>query len=161
MIVIKVTEKDKNFALKQIENFAKIKQGAWRYKGVEAWRGIVCEMLASKYFEANYDVKKPAKGLDSTGVIDDCDMVIGTNKIEIKSATKNYFKYIMPKVNNVNLNPKDYYIGVKYNETTDPNEVQIIGWIAHLDIIKFPIKKNKGAAYYEVPFNKLKLIKQK
>ena len=53
-------------------------------------------------------------------------------------------------------NPKDVYIGVKYNETIEPNLVSIIGYINHSNIIKCPVKKNKGAAYYEVPFAILK-----
>jgi len=159
MINLDVTETDKDFARNQIKEFEKIKQGQYRYTDVEAWRGVVCEMLTSKWLEQNYKVDKAAKGLDSSGIYDDCDMVINSKKVEIKSATKNYFKYIMPKVTNVIGKPKDVYIGVKYNETCEPNNVIIVGYIKHKEILKCPIKRNKGSAYYEIPFNILKAFK--
>ncbi|WP_299098934.1 hypothetical protein [uncultured Winogradskyella sp.] len=155
MIKIQVTEKDKEFAKQQIEAFKKIKAGSWRYKNVEAWRGIVCEMLASKWFAEKFRIDKLAKGLDDSGIIDDCDMIINSKKVEIKSATKNYFKYLMPKIHDVRDQPKDIYIGVKYNETVEPNEIQILGSIKRSEILNFPVKQNKGAPYYEVPLAKL------
>lgn len=159
MIKIEVSDSDIQFAKNQIEAFERTENGSWRFEYVEAWRGIVCEMLTGKWFEQNYQVEKKVKGLDTSGVLDDCDMIINKKKIEIKSATKNYFKYIMPKVYNVKNNPKDFYIGVKYNETVTPNEVLILGYISHKEILNYPIKKNKGAPYYEVPINNLKKIK--
>ena len=153
---IEVRQSDIDFAKNQILQFKKIEQGKYRYSGVEAWRGVVCEMLTSKWLESNYNVDIPAKGLDNSGIIDDCDMIINSKKVEIKSATKNYFKFIMPKVSNVLRNPKDVYIGVKYNETVEPNVISIMGYAYHNTIINSPIKKNKGAAYYEVPFDSLK-----
>jgi hypothetical protein len=159
MINIKVTQKDIDFAKNQIAEFVKIEQGKWRYSNVETWRGVVCEMLTSKWLEQNYKVDKPAKGLDTSGVYDDCDMVINSKKVEIKAATKNYFKYIMPKVWNAEHYPKDVYVGVKYNETVEPNQVLIVGFIKQKDIKKYPIKKNKGGAYYEIPLNDLKKFK--
>lgn len=155
MLILKVTEQDKQFAKRQIEAFKKIDAGSWRYTDVEAWRGIVCELLTSQWFEQNYAVAKSAKGLDDSGVVDDFDMIINTKKIEIKSATKNYFKYLMPKIHDVQNKPKDIYIGVKYNETVEPNEIQILGYIVRSEILKYPIKKNKGAPYFEVPLFKL------
>ena len=160
MLILKVSEQDKDFAKRQIEAFKKIDAGSWRYTDVEAWRGIVCEMLASKWFEQNYEVAKSAKGLDTSGIIDDCDMIINTKKVEIKSATKNYFKYLMPKIHDVQEKPKDIYIGVKYNETRDPNEIQILGYMLRSEILKYPIKQNKGAPYFEVPLFKLLPINQ-
>lgn len=151
MITIKVTEEDKLFAKQQIEAFEKIDAGKWRYTDVEAWRGIVCEMLAGKWLEQNFNTDKDVKGLDDSGIVDDCDMIINGKKVEIKSATKNYFKYLMPKIHDVNNKPKDIYIGAKYNETIEPNEIQILGYIKRADILKYPIKQNKGAAYYEIP----------
>jgi hypothetical protein len=153
--IIKVTEKDKQFAKQQIEAFEKTQHGKWRYSDVEAWRGIVCEMLTSRWFEERFNVEKPAKGLDTSGIIDDCDLIINGKKIEIKSATRNYFKYIMPKIYDITNKPKDMYIGVKYNETVEPNEVEIIGSITRQNIMKYPIKQNKGAPYYEIPLNDL------
>ena len=88
MLILKVTEQDKEFAKRQIEAFKKIDAGSWRYTDVEAWRGIVCELLTSKWFEQHYNVAQSAKGLDNSGLVDDCDMIINTKKVEIKSATK-------------------------------------------------------------------------
>jgi hypothetical protein len=157
---IKVTEQDKLFAKQQIEAFKKIEAGSWRYTNVEAWRGIVCEMLTSKWFEAHFKIDKIAKGLDDSGIVDDCDMIINSKKVEIKSATKNYFRYLMPKIHDIRDKPKDIYIGVKYNETVEPNEIIILGYIKRSEILKFPIKQNKGAPYYEVPLSKLLSINQ-
>ena len=160
MLILKVTEKDKQFAKRQIEAFKRIDAGSWRYTDVEAWRGIVCELLTSKWLEENYVVAKAAKGLDNSGIVDDCDMIINDKKVEIKSATKNYFKYIMPKIHDVRNNPKDIYVGVKYNETIDPNEIQILGYMLRSEVLKYPIKQNKGAPYFEVPLFKLLAITQ-
>lgn len=158
MITIEVTAKDIEFAKNQISEFEKIEAGSWRYKDVEAWRGIVCEMLTSKWLSQNFNVDSEAKGLDTSGIVDDCDVIINGKKVEIKSATKNYFRYLMPKIHDVDNKPKDIYIGTKYNETVTPNEVQILGYIKRSDILSYPVSKNKGAPYYEVPLNILKEI---
>ena len=153
-----VTEEDKQFAKEQIAEFEKIDAGQWRYTNVEAWRGIVCEMLVSKWLEDSFEVKQSAKGLDTSGIEDECDLIVGNKKVEIKSATKNYFRYIMPKIHDVHNKPKDIYIGAKYNETVEPNEVQILGYIRREDILNYPVSQNKGAPYYEIPLTALKEI---
>ncbi len=158
--IIKVTEEDKQFAKNQIEAFEKIDAGSWRYKDVEAWRGIVCEMLVSKWLGNKFIIDKQAKGLNDSGVVDDCDLIVKNKTVEIKSATKNYFKYLMPKIHDVIDKPKDVYIGAKYNETIEPNEVQILGFIKRSEILNYPIKQNKGAPYYEIPLTALKEINQ-
>lgn len=155
MTKIPVTQEDIKFAKDQISAFEKIDAGSWRYTDVEAWRGIVCEMLTSKYLAEKYNVDKEAKGLDDSGIVDDCDLIINGKKVEIKSATKNYFKYLMPKIHDVNNKPKDIYVGVKYNEEVEPNEISIIGIIGRAQILNYPVKQNKGAPYYEVPLRDL------
>lgn len=160
MVILEVTEQDKQFAKQQIEAFKKIDAGSWRYTNVEAWRGIVCEMVAGKWFEENLEIDKSAKGLDDSGIFDDCDMIINAKKVEIKSATKNYFRYLMPKIHDVRDKPKDIYIGVKYNETVEPNQIQILGYIKRSEILNYPVKQNKGAPYYEVPLSRLLPITQ-
>jgi hypothetical protein len=160
MTTVKVTEEDKQFAKQQIEAFEKIDAGSWRYKGVEAWRGIVCEMVVSKWLASKFIIEKEAKGLDDSGVVDDCDLIILNKTVEIKSATKNYFKYLMPKIHDVRDKPKDIYIGAKYNETIEPNEVQILGFIKRSEILNYPVKQNMGAPYYEVPLSVLKAINE-
>ena len=160
MITVKVTKEDKQFAKQQIEAFEKIDAGSWRYKDVEAWRGIVCEMVVSKWLASKFIIEKEAKGLDDSGVVDDCDLIILNKTVEIKSATKNYFKYLMPKIHDVRDKPKDIYIGAKYNETIEPNEVQILGFIKRSEILNYPVKQNMGAPYYEVPLSVLKEINE-
>tara|TARA_R110000824_G_scaffold395070_6_gene595398 strand:- start:5203 stop:5865 length:663 start_codon:yes stop_codon:yes gene_type:complete len=157
MITIQVKESDKIFAKKQIAEFEKTVSGNHRYKEVESWRGIVCEMLTSDWLESSFNVSVKATGLVFMGkdVTDDYDMIINNKKVEIKSATKNHFKYIMPKVYCVNNKPKDVYIGSKYNETTEPNQVLIIGWIYRKEIFKYPVEKNKGGEYYKIPLQDL------
>ena len=56
MLILRVTEKDKQFAKQQIDAFKIIDAGSWRYTNVEAWRGIVCEMVAGKWFESNFTI---------------------------------------------------------------------------------------------------------
>ncbi len=158
MIRIAVALKDEEFAKQQIAAFEKIKEGKWRYSGVFAWRGIVCELLTSKWLAKKYNVIKTAKGLDDSGIVDDYDLIVHNKKVEIKSATKNHFKFLMPKIHDVQNKPKDIYIGVKYDETVTPNEIEILGFIERKDILKFPIKQNKGAPYYEIPLAELRRI---
>ena len=64
----------------------------------------------------------------------------------------------MPKIHDVNDKPKDIYIGVKYNETVEPNEIQILGFIKPSKIKTCNINQNKGAPYYEVPLSYLEEI---
>ena len=158
MITIPVPLEKIEFAKKQISEFEKISAGRWRYKNVEAWRGIVCEILTSDWLKNFYNVIESAKGLDNSGIYDSYDILIDNIKIEVKSATKNYFRYIMPKVYDITHKPKDFYIGVKYNETTQPNEVIIVGFITRKDILKYKIERNKGAPYYKIPLSDLQNI---
>ncbi len=115
VIKLKVSEEDINFAKKQISEFEKIPKGKYRYSNVEAWRGIVCEILTSNWLNSKFDVQKRAKGLDTSGRYDDYDMIINGKQIEIKSATKFYFKFIMPKQPLVDNKIIDILIGVKYD----------------------------------------------
>lgn len=160
MILIPVTAEDIDFAKEQIAAFEESEHGTWRYADVEAWRGIVCEILASRWLKSEFGAEVEAKGLDTTGICDEFDLLIHGKKIEIKSATKNYFRYIMPKIHDVRSLPKDIYIGVKYNETVEPNQIQIIGYILHADVLKYPVKQNKGAPYYEIPIADLHPIEK-
>lgn len=148
---IDVKEKDKTFAKKQIDDFKKIPQGRYRYTNVEAWRGIVCEILTVEWLAKKYNLPIKAKGLDDSGVYDDYDVLINDKKIEIKSATKHYFKFIMPKVYDVINKPKDVFVCSRYNETTTPDSVEVLGWIKREDVMKYPIEQNKGAKYYKIP----------
>ncbi|KGO85979.1 hypothetical protein Q765_13010 [Flavobacterium rivuli WB 3.3-2 = DSM 21788] len=155
---LQVKQEDIDFAKKQITEFEKTDAGSWRYKGVEAWRGIVCEMLTAKWLAEQYTVTHDAKGLDTSGVADDYDLIIGSKKVEIKSATKNYFKKIMPKIHDINDKPKDIYVGAKYDETVEPNCIDILGYLTRDDIREYPIDKNMGASYYDVPISAFKPI---
>lgn len=158
MIRIAVAMKDKELAKQQIKAFEKIDAGSWRYKNVEAWRGIVCELLTSRWLKQKYNVTQEAKGLDDSGIVDNYDLMINDKKVEIKSATKNHFKYVMPKIHDVQNQPKDIYIGVKYDETVEPNQIEILGFIEKKDIFNYPVKQNKGAPYYEIPISCLRRI---
>ena len=155
MINIIVSNSNILFAKKQIDNFKKIPQGKHRYTNVEAWRGIVCEILTTEWLSNKYNLPLKAKGLDDSGIYDEYDLLINGKKIEIKSATKHYFKYIMPKVYDVINKPKDVFICSRYNETKTPNEVEIIGWIKREDVLKYSIEQNKGAKYYKIPIKDL------
>ncbi len=160
MIELTVTDEEIAFAKNQIAEFTRSEAGNWRYDNVEAWRGVVCEMIVSKWLEENFDVQVKAKGIDTSGNEDDYDLKINEKKVEIKSATKNYFRYLMPKIHDLHNKPKDIYIGAKYNETVEPNKVYILGYILRDDILKYPVRQNKGAPYYEVPLTALKEINE-
>lgn len=152
---VEVKKSDILYAKSQIEAFETIPQGKFRYTGVEAWRGIVCEILTTKWLCDKYNMNLKAKGLDNSGLYDDFDLLINGKKVEIKSATKHYFRYIMPKVYDVQVKPKDIFIGARYHENIEPNRVEVIGWIKRDDILKFPIEQNKGAKYYKIPMSSL------
>lgn len=158
MVTLKVSEADIELAKKQIAAFEGTESGSWRYKDVEAWRGIVCEMLVSKWLEDKFNVSTGAKGLDTSGNADDYDLIINGKKVEVKSATKNYFRSIMPKIHDIIAKPKDIYIGAKYNETVEPNEVDVLGYIERAKILNYPVEQNKGAPYYNIPLADLKAI---
>ena len=66
----------------------------------------------------------------------------------------------MPKIHDIIDKPKDIYVGVKYNETIEPNQIKILGYIKPSEILNYPIKQNKGAPYYEVPLSELQPINQ-
>lgn len=155
MIILPVKSEFIAKAKEQIKAFEQIEAGSWRYTNVEAWRGIVCEFVVQEWLKDNFIIEVEAKGLDTSGIVDECDVVINGIKIEIKSATKNYFRSLMPKVHDIDTTPKDIYIGAKYNETVEPNEVQIIGFIKLEDIKKYPKRQNKGAPYYDIPLTDL------
>lgn len=73
LIRIKVKDSDISFAKKQIEKFKNTDNGNWRYPKIEAWRGIISEMLTSTWLESHYHVLKKAK---SIGKSDNCDEII-------------------------------------------------------------------------------------
>ena len=160
MIHIPVTIEDIDFAKNQIAAFEQSDYGTWRYRDVEAWRGVVCEMLASRWLTSQFGAEVQAKGIDTSGNCDLFDVLIKGKKIEIKSATKNYFRYIMPKIHDIDTLPKDIYIGVKYNEEVEPNRIAIIGYMLHAEIPGYPKKQNKGAPYYEIPIADLHPIEE-
>lgn len=157
MITMQVTQDLVELAKQQVAAFEKETFGQYRYSGVEAWKGIVCELLVQKWLESEgYNFEQKAKGLDTSGLVDKCDIVINGVKIEVKSATKYFYKSIMPKVYDFADNvQKDILIGAKYNETTRPESIDILGFITVQDAIKFPKKQNKGAPYYDIPLGRL------
>jgi hypothetical protein len=155
MEILLVTDEIKKVAKDQIAEFRKTPKGKYAYSGVEAWRGVVCELLISKWLSRKYPMEIEAKGVDTSGEYDAFDVVINGKRIEIKSATKNHYEYLMPKKETVDKQPKDIYIGAKYNETVEPNECQIWGITFHENIISCPVEKDKGAPYYKFPIGKL------
>lgn len=159
-IILNVSQQDIDFAQNQIREFEQTPAGQYRYDDVEAWRGIVCEMLVSRWLGTHFTVNEAAKGLDTTGIVDDYDLKVNGHTVEVKSATKNYFQYLMPKIHDVDNHPKEFYIGAKYNETVTPNQVIILGYITPDEIRQFPTEQNKGARYYKVPLSKLRQITQ-
>ena len=158
MIRVWVTEEMKNEAQAQIEVFKNSPNGKWRYKGVKAWRGVVCELITSRWLTDNYNVQKEAEGIDDSGIFDLCDMVIDDKMVELKSATEAGYRYIMPKVYNVINRPKDIYIASRYNDRTEQHLVEIMGFCTSAFVRSCPEGKNKGAAYYQVPLIELNSI---
>lgn len=154
MIQIPVHYTDIEKAKDQIDTYEKSSYGEWRYSGVEAWKGIVCEILCGDWLRSKYGSDMDPDGLVLRDYYDPCDMIINGKKVEIKSATKNAYRYVMPKVKCVIDRPKDIFVACKYNETTDPDTVEIWGWMSGDDVLGYPIKQNKGAKYFEVPLNK-------
>ena len=160
MIILTVLAEDINFAKNQIKKFEKTKNGSFRYNDVHAWRGVVCELLCSKWLSEHYKVTEKANCLEDLGRFDNYDMIINNKKVEIKSATKWHFQYILPKCRNVFERKKDIYVGCRYNERVDPNRVEIHGWMTQDQIINYPVKQNKGAKYFEVSLYDLNEFKK-
>jgi len=48
-------------------------------------------MLTAKWLEENFDVLQSAKGLDDSGIVDDCDMIINHKKSGNKICNKKLF----------------------------------------------------------------------
>ena len=157
MYKLEVPQKYIDIAKAQIEAFKQTSFGKYRYSGVDAWKGIVAEFLFSDWAETipHWNVTYKSKGLDTSGITDEKDLIINKKKVEVKTATKMFYKYIMPKIHDEDK-PKDVYVGCKYNDEVTPNEVIVCGWMKREDIIKYPVKQNKGAPYYEVPIKDLK-----
>ena len=157
MITKQVTQNLVELAQQQVAAFEKETFGQYRYPGVEAWKGIVCELLVQEWLESEgYSFEQKAKGLDTSGKVDKCDIAINGVKIEVKSATQYFYKSIMPKIHDFDDNSqKDILIGAKYNETTRPESIDILGFITVQDAIQFPIEQDKGAPYYNIPLNQL------
>ncbi|RDC56671.1 hypothetical protein DU508_05525 [Pedobacter chinensis] len=153
MIEISITNEDIIAAKAQVAEFEKTDAGSWRYEGVKAWRGIVCEMVISRWFSNHKDfhVTLAAKGLDTSGKIDEFDFLMDGKRVEVKSATESYYQYIMPKIHDVDAYPKDIYLAAKYNDSVEPNTVWLIGYMTHAQIKKYPKEQDKGAPYYKVP----------
>lgn len=159
-ISIDVTEEIKRKAKEQVKEFEQTQKGSYRYKGVKAWRGVACEFIASDWLTKNFDVEEEAKGLDTSGKYDEQDMIINKKKIEIKSATCFGYGHIMPKAALEQEKKKDIYIGVKYNELIEPNQILIVGFMEGSKVINYPQEQNKGVPYYKVPISDLIPIKK-
>lgn len=155
-----VSEAYKERAKKQIAEFKKIPEGAYRYIGVEAWRGIVCEFIVNDWLnQGRIRVLKQAKGLDTSGKTDPYDILTSKGAIEVASATKHHFKYVMPKKQPVDTKSDDtILIGARYDETVEPNSVEILGYMRFKKVKTYPVEQNKGAPYYKVPLTDLMQI---
>jgi len=158
-ILIQVTSQDIKYAMQQIEAFKQTEAGQWRYDDVKAWRGIVCELLTSRWLSQNYKVDEGAKGLDTSGITDEYDLKMYGKSVEIKSATEYHYQYIMPKVHDMEK-PKDVYVGAKYDDRSKIEWVEVLGWIYADDVKRYPIEQDKGSPYYKVPIADLNLFKE-
>ena len=160
MELLPVTPWDIKFWKEQVEKFQQTEKGKWRYPGVDAWKGVVCEFVVSDYLGTKYKVDQYAKGLDTSGNEDEQDMMMYGKRVQIKSATEVHYKFITPKVHDVNKFPyKDIYIGASYDDTREPNVVELHGYLTREEVMQYPTNQQYGAEYYEVPLEDLKWFK--
>lgn len=155
IIIIEVNPNEILWAKEEISKFENSTKGQWRYEGVNAWRGLIGERLVYNWFKDEFEYIEKNKDLSEDDEFDEYDFMINGYKLDVKCATEWMHAAITPKVITCHNWPKDFYVGCKYDERCNPHRVLIMGWIRSEDLKKFPILKNKGTDYYEIPINEL------
>ena len=159
-VSLDVKKEDIEWAKNEISEFEKTEKGKWRYAGVEAWRGILGERLVFLWLSRQFPGTEKNDDISKCEDYDSYDFIINSFKIDVKCATEWMHASITPKVNTCKLWKKDIYIGCKYDERSQPEKVVIMGWVYGKELDKFPVLKDKGTEYYEIPITELKDIKK-
>ena len=88
------------------------------------------------------------------------DKICKGKVIGIKVCDTDYnFGHITPEETYAIEHEKSVWTRTNNNETVEPNEVQLLGYIQRRDVLNYPVKQNKGAPYYEVPLYSLTKFK--
>ena len=111
------------------------------------------EFVVNDWLKNNgISIIKAAKGIDTSGKPDPYDILTSKYTIEVASATKNRYNYVMPKKQPIDTKSDDMLlIGTKYNDDAIPCNVEIYGFMKLAKVKTYPVEKNKGAPYYKVP----------
>ncbi|HHU71496.1 MAG TPA: hypothetical protein GXZ21_05615 [Clostridiales bacterium] len=146
---IEVTQDDINWAQEQITRFEAT--GVYRYRGVEAYKGVAGERVISRYIMNMFPDIVLNTPIGEGHAIDEFDFRLGELTCDIKCSTQLHYASITPKVAVENETPKDYYIGARFDDR-DPenNRVYIIGYLTHEEIAGYRVLQRYGTPYYEV-----------
>lgn len=146
---IEVGREDLAWAQEQIRRFEAT--GVYRYRGVDAYKGVAGERVISRYLKALFPQIVLNRPIGEGEAVDEFDFRLGDITCDIKCSTQLHYASVTPKVPVENAVPKDYYIGARYDDR-DPADpcVYVIGFLAHSEILRYRIDKKYGAPYYEV-----------
>lgn len=146
---IDVARDDINWAQGQIRRFEAT--GVYRYRGVDAYKGVAGERVISRYLMNIFPSIVLNTPIGEGNAIDEFDFRLNELTCDIKCSTQLHYASITPKVAVENGTPKDYYIGARFDDR-DPehNRVYIIGYLTHREIARYRILQKYGAPYYEV-----------
>lgn len=146
---IDVRQDDIEWAQEQIRRFEAT--GVYRYRGVEAYKGVAGERVISRYLTTLFPNIRLNRPIGEGEAVDEFDFRLGDITCDIKCSTQLHYASVTPKAPVENANPKDYYIGARFDDRDPLNMcVFVIGFLAHSEILRYPIKRKYGAPYYEI-----------
>lgn len=144
-----VLPEDIAWAQDQIRRFEAT--GVYRYRGVDAYKGVAGEKVIARYISTLFPNVELNRPIGEGQAVDEFDFKIGNITCDIKCSTQLHYASVTPKAAVENATPKDYYIGARFDDR-DPqnNYVYVIGFLAHSEIVRYPIRQKYGIPYYEV-----------
>lgn len=146
---VDVTQDDINWAQEQIRRFEAT--GVYRYRGVDAYKGVAGERVISRYMRNTFPGIVLNTPIGEGNAIDEFDFRLGDLTCDIKCSTQLHYASVTPKVAVENETPKNYYIGARFDDRNpEHNCVYIIGYLTHGEIARYRILQKYGAPYYEV-----------
>ena len=146
---IDVEHDDIEWAQDQIRRFEAT--GVYRYRGVDAYKGVAGERVISRYLMNLFPGIQLNRPIGEGEAVDEFDFRLGNITCDIKCSTQLHYASVTPKAPVENAVPKDYYIGARFDDRDPQNNcVYVIGFLAHSEILRYPIRKKYGAPYYEI-----------
>ena len=118
---------------------------------MDAYKGVAGERVIARYISQMFSNTVLNRPIGEGEAVDEFDFRIGNITCDIKCSTQLHYASVTPKAPVENAMPKDYYIGARFDDR-DPNHncVYVIGFLAHSEIVRYPIRQKYGVPYYEV-----------